>query len=249
MRRDSPSQLPAKAKGKSMTAGIPWVIFDADNTLWDVEFLYDEARTALCRFLEGHGVSPVDAEKYQQDRDKDLHATYGYSACRFARSFEDTAARFLVSPPPPIIRHVRQLGLQVFEQRARTVDDLECTLQKLRSSGYTLGIVTAGERWVQERRLSDFHLRSLFSAVQVVESKTSAVFKAFCNLHGVDIQTSWMVGDSPNSDIWPAQEAGLNAVLVKARNWTHIEGTTPAGSMAFTTIERLAELLAVLGIA
>src|SRR5436190_22203629 len=30
---------------------LPWLIFNGDNTLWDVEVLYDEARDLFSRFL------------------------------------------------------------------------------------------------------------------------------------------------------------------------------------------------------
>ena len=34
-----------------------WVVFDADNTLWAVEHLYDAARQKMCEYLGGKGIT------------------------------------------------------------------------------------------------------------------------------------------------------------------------------------------------
>jgi putative hydrolase of the HAD superfamily len=176
-----------------------WIIFDADNTLWPIEHLYDEAREEMCAFLSTKGVNIEEARTFQERRDKELHETYGYSACRFARSFEDTILRFLPDSTPEDVRHVRRLALDVFAKRAQPADGLEELLERLRPT-YSLGIITAGERWVQERRLADFHLRNLFAKVEVVEKKSEAVFRDFCKENRVDPGNSYVVGDSLRSD-------------------------------------------------
>jgi putative hydrolase of the HAD superfamily len=54
-----------------------------------------------------------------------------------------------------------------------------------------------------------------------------------------------MIGNSPKSDINPALETGLNAVLVPhAHTWRleHQEVGTPAPGRQFVTIERFADL-------
>ena len=55
---------------------------------------------------------------------------------------------------------------------------------------------------------------------------------------------SWMIGNSPKSDINPALEAGLGAVLVPhARTWVleHQELRAPPGAR-FLQVERFADL-------
>lgn len=201
----------------------PWVIFDGDNTLWSVENLYDAARHELCVFIGGKGLDSDLVENFQQKRDAELHATYGYSACRFARSFEDTLLYFIPNAKLPVIRHVRQLALNVFEQKAQPMDTLMELIKGI-SPDFSLGIITAGERWVQERRLLDFHLRTKFQSIEIVESKCDSVFRAFCEKNHVDIANSWVVGDSVWSDIIPAKQVGLNAILFATKNWSYIEG-------------------------
>jgi hypothetical protein len=72
-----------------------WVIFDGDNTLWDVESLYDRAREQLCTLLAQLGANLQTADKFQRARDAELHTDYGYSPDRFPQSFVDTAKHCL----------------------------------------------------------------------------------------------------------------------------------------------------------
>jgi len=225
----------------------PWIIFDADNTLWALEHLYDEARDEMCNYVAAKGFAAMDVEEFQQKRDAELVATYGYSACRFARSFEDTLLQFLPSSPSEDVRHVRFLALQVFERKATPIEGLEELLRALRPH-FSLGIITAGERWVQERRLEDFHLREMFEVIDIVEKKTPQIFSDFCNEHGVDCKKSWVVGDSLNSDVTPARSAGLKAIWVRAKNWKPVEGHAEVLEDGLVAIDSLVELAKVPGL-
>src|SRR5262249_23149293 len=132
-----------------------WVIFDADNTLWDVESLYDDARKAFCEYAlktlnaagenaAGH-VTVETLSNSQRHRDIQLLKTYGYSSSRFARSFEDTLTFFMQYAPLDAVIHVRRIAQDVFEKPVRVVDDSETIISRL-STKYSLAILTAGEK-------------------------------------------------------------------------------------------------------
>lgn len=135
-----------------------WVVFDADNTLWKTETLYDEARHAFARFIVEtyHRARPnlpkdEDIDEglvncAQRIRDKALSKTYGYSACRYARSFEDTLLFFMPDAQHADVIHVRKMALDVFEKKAEPMDGAETAVDALQHE-YRLAIITAGERW------------------------------------------------------------------------------------------------------
>jgi putative hydrolase of the HAD superfamily len=231
-----------------MISAKPWVIFDADNTLWNLEILYDGARTAFCQYLideiaeQGQQITPDLLDQAQRQRDIQLKRTHGYSASRFARSFEDTATFFFPFITTDQIIHVRKLALDVLESPAKPVDDLEYVLEALRNE-YNLAIITAGERWVQERRLSEFHFRDKFVKMLVVERKTAGVLLKFCHENGIKKEGCWVVGDSIQSDIQPAITAGLKAIHVNTRNWEAEAGILP---MEAVSVSRIREILPLL---
>lgn len=194
------------------------------------------------------GVAPADVETFQRERDKNLNPVYGYSAARFPRSFEDTILNFLAGASADQVRHVRALAEAVFRQKAEIMDDAELVLRSLHHAGFHLGLLTAGEAWVQQKRIAEFHLQGVFHAIDVVEDKTAAAFSRFCKKHAVDPGACWVVGDSLKSDIVPAIAAGLNAIHVPHENWSPVEGAAQVDKSAYTEVASLKDLLGVLNV-
>jgi predicted acylesterase/phospholipase RssA/FMN phosphatase YigB (HAD superfamily) len=227
-----------------------WIIFDADNTLWNVEGIYNRARTEMAEYVAGLcAKSPAAIESFQQQRDRSLNEVYGYSASRFARSFEDTIHEFVPNAPPDQVRHVRALAEGVFAQKADLTEDVELVLRSLYSQGWLLGLLTAGEAWVQHKRIAEFHLQGIFHAIEVVERKTAAEFRHFCQKHNVAPEKCWVVGDSMRSDIAPASNAGLNAILVPHENWSVVEGDAIVDAAKYKRVDRLRDILDIVGAA
>lgn len=220
---------------------LPWVIFDADNTLWNVESLYDEARRRLGEVLSsesGDRYSPEEVEQLQDDRDRELSSVYGYSGDRFRRSFEDTALNVLgvtdvaqlTAEQVNLVRHCRDLARTVFEQRAQSYPGVIQAFEAVRAKGYRVGILTAGEEWVQSRRLQQASFVPFCDGAQIVPFKDSkgVALNAFCENKDVDVSRSWMVGDSLRSDIGPGNRIGLRTIHIPNPNW---DGSPSADSI------------------
>jgi putative hydrolase of the HAD superfamily len=171
-----------------------------------------------------------------------LHAILGYSAARFAKSFEETLLCLLPSASPAEIRHVNELASQVFSTKPELTPDLEATLSAL-APNFALAIVTAGEKRVQEKRLADFEFRAFFKDTVIVERKTEKTFKDFCCSHDVDRNNSWVVGDSLQSDIIPATNIGLRAIHFDVLNWAVEAGQRPEDVPAAQTMPEVLRLI------
>jgi putative hydrolase of the HAD superfamily len=50
--------------------------------------------------------------------------------------------------------------------------------------------------------------------VEVLPEKNDAAYRALAHLHECDHGRTWMIGNSPKSDINPALAAGLNAIFI-----------------------------------
>ena len=55
---------------------------------------------------------------------------------------------------------------------------------------------------------------NFFSAIEIVAEKDPPTYRAVIARHQLELQSSWMIGNSPKSDINPALAAGLNAVFL-----------------------------------
>jgi putative hydrolase of the HAD superfamily len=224
--------------------GNRWALFDGDNTLWHIEALYDRARRDLVCLVERSGANVGEIEAFQRHEDKRLYEELGYSASRFAQSFENTLLRFVPNACPAEVRDIRNLALSVFEQPAEIDPDAAGVLMSLRNS-HNLGLITAGERWVQERRVAKFRFADIFDVIRIVEKKTASVFRELVADLGIATEASWVVGDSVRSDILPALDAGLNAILIANHNWIEVEreGHRPTH---LKVVDRLGEVLPII---
>ena len=61
-------------------------------------------------------------------------------------------------------------------------------------------------------------LESHFDGIHVVREKVTAVFQQLIAQYGLESERTWMVGNSPRSDINPALEAGISAVHIPHSN-------------------------------
>jgi putative hydrolase of the HAD superfamily len=206
-----------------------WIIFDMDNTLIDTGPLYINASARLGDLMMERGFDRDEVIKKQDEIDVKLFEEHGYSTDRFAESFELTVKHFLEGggfwprDGDNIVKQARRMAMSVFDQTSIEYDYAASVVRQMANAGYKVGVITAGERWVQIKRFDDLTMRNLFHDCWVVLKKTSEVFDDFCIKHNVDKKNSWMIGDSIRSDILPSTTCGLNAIHLDTSSWTSIE--------------------------
>jgi putative hydrolase of the HAD superfamily len=101
-------------------------------------------------------------------------------------------------------------------------DDVIPVLERLRSAGLTLGIVSNFEEWL-ERLLEHLGVRELFdvriiSGVEGLEKPDPRIFLLAVDRAGVEPNRSVYVGDNPVLDVEPARAVGMFPVLVDRRD-------------------------------
>jgi putative hydrolase of the HAD superfamily len=80
--------------------------------------------------------------------------------------------------------------------------------------------MTKGNHAEQADKLARSGLAPYFAAVEIAAEKDPATYRAVIARYELRPHTSWMIGNSPKSDINPALAAGLHAVfLVHPDTW------------------------------
>ncbi len=80
----------------------------------------------------------------------------------------------------------------------------------------------------------------------MVKEKNAAAYQELARQRGFDASRTWMIGNSPKSDINPALQAGLRAVFIPhARTWTLEREEVPARHERLICVERFADLLQI----
>jgi putative hydrolase of the HAD superfamily len=74
--------------------------------------------------------------------------------------------------------------------------------------------VTKGDHEEQTNKLARSGLRDYFSAVEVLAEKNPAAYRTLIESHSLEPRFTWMIGNSPKSDVNPSLIVGLNAVFI-----------------------------------
>jgi putative hydrolase of the HAD superfamily len=105
--------------------------------------------------------------------------------------------------------------------------------------------VTKGALVEQSGKIERSGLKEYFEATEIVAEKNSAVYHSLVDKYEVARHATWMVGNSPKSDINPALAAGLHAVFVPhGDTWIleHEEVNAAPPSQQLLIVGRFAEL-------
>jgi putative hydrolase of the HAD superfamily len=118
------------------------------------------------------------------------------------------------------------------------------TLAYLRSR-HRLILVTKGAQAEQSGKIERSGLKGYFEATEIVPEKNAATYRSLMEKHDFARHCTWMVGNSPKSDINPALAAGLHAVFVPhGDTWIleHEELNAAPASQRLIIVSRFAEL-------
>jgi putative hydrolase of the HAD superfamily len=74
--------------------------------------------------------------------------------------------------------------------------------------------LTKGDQEVQTSKVVRSGLGHFFDGVHVVSEKNAQVIQDLLNQYGLNPDRTWMVGNSPRSDINPALKAGVGAIYI-----------------------------------
>lgn len=206
------------------------VLFDAGNTLvfLDYDRLAREVGAALGLPLTGEGL-----RRHQPAATRAMEQAAANDQARAAAYLE---ALFLHGGiPRDRIREVRDC-LQRMHQKLHlwcsVADGLADSLERLRSAGLRLGVVSNSDGRVEEA-LEAAGLRSYFDVIvdsaQVgVEKPDPRIFYAALEVLGVAPSEALYVGDLYEVDVVGAHAAGIEAVLVTSSDGRQDCVTTPS---------------------
>ncbi|MFI5356497.1 MAG: HAD family hydrolase [Opitutales bacterium] len=223
------------------------IAFDADDTLWHNEVIFDRVHKRYCDLLAHyHEAATVERTLFATEmRNLEL---YGYGAKGFTLSAIETAIELTQGAiSADEIRTLLHLGREMLSHPVELLDHVTSTLDAL-APGHELWLITKGDLRDQERKLARSGLAPRFRVFEVVSDKTAAVYADLLRRHGVEPAEFLMVGNSLKSDIIPVLALGAAAVHVPyPLTWEH-ERTTekPVAPGRLFELAHLGELPALL---
>jgi len=194
-------------------AGLALLI-DADDTLWENNVYFERAIAAFIGYLDHREISPAKVRETLNEVERENILTHGYGLSSFTRSLVDCFCR--LSPGEVTdekIERVQSFSCSIAGHEIELLPGVEQTLAAL-AVRHRLILMTKGEHAEQADKLARSGLQPHFSAVEVVAEKDPATYREVLRRHELEPRKTWMIGNSPKSDINPALAAGLNAVFL-----------------------------------
>ncbi len=190
------------------------LLVDADDTLWANNVYFERAIANFISFLNHQEYTPYQVRQVLNEVERECIVKHGYGLHSFAHALIDTFERVSVEPITPAIHEIihglaHEIAghpLEIFEGVPETLDYL--------AGRHHLIMVTKGNVAEQSGKIERSGLRDYFAAVEIVAEKDPAVYRSVVGKYGLVRDQSWMVGNSPVSDINPALAIGLNAVFI-----------------------------------
>ncbi len=202
------------------------LIIDADDTLWETEIYYEQCTAAFAELMVAQGFEQEEAERTVEAVERERVALVGYAPQEFVRNLVIVYRRLCKRYDQPVRDEVSdavwEIGQAVMEHPIVLLDGVAETLARL-SGRCRLFLLTKGDREVQESKLAQSGLSHLFDGVHVVPEKDADVMRRLVARYGLRPEETWMVGNSPRSDINPALKVGIGAVYVPHPNTWDLE--------------------------
>lgn len=190
------------------------LLFDADDTLWENNIYFERAISAFISYLDHRVHTPEEVREHLNACEKVTIREHGYGLQSFRRSLIDCFEQ-LTDQPVTKEKHERIVSFTraISEQEIELLPGVAATLPVLAERHQCI-LVTKGDDSEQRDKLVRSGLAPHFAAVEVLPEKNEAAYRRVAEKHRCNAERSWMIGNSPRSDINPALAAGLNAVFI-----------------------------------
>jgi putative hydrolase of the HAD superfamily len=221
-------------------------LIDADDTLWENNVYFERAIANFISFLNHQQYTPVEVRAKLNEVERDCIVKHGYGIHSFANALIDCFESLSDAPVTPEMHEtIRKFAFQIAEHPIEVIAGIPETLEYL-ARRHHLILMTKGAIAEQTGKIERSGLKDFFAAYEVVAEKNASAYKVVVEKYGLDSSVTWMVGNSPKSDVNPALAAGLHAVFVPHDNTWVLEheavSPPPTPQQRLLQVRRFSEL-------
>jgi putative hydrolase of the HAD superfamily len=219
------------------------LIVDADDTLWENNIYFERAFDEFVDFLDHSSMTPAEIRAVLDEIEETNSKIHGYGSLNFGRNlrqcYEHLAQREVREED---LKTVIGFAERILECPMEVIEGVPETLEYL-SLRHDLTLFTKGHPEEQKLKMERSGLAGFFHHTAIVKEKDPAAYRKLVEERGMEPRRTWMIGNSPKSDVNPALEAGLNAVFVPhAHTWVLERQQIRSGPGTLLQVERFADL-------
>jgi putative hydrolase of the HAD superfamily len=219
------------------------LIVDADDTLWENNIYFERAFEQFVAFLDHSSLSAAEIRAVLDEIEETNSKIHGYGSLNFGRNLRECYRNLCE-------RAVRDEDLETVICFAERI--LECPLEVIEgvpetleylSLRHELTLFTKGHPEEQKLKVERSGLAPFFQHTAIVKEKDPAAYRRLVEDRGMDSARTWMIGNSPKSDINPALDVGLKAVFIPhAHTWVLERQQIRNGHGRLLVLDRFADL-------
>ena len=225
--------------------GAQTLLIDADDTLWENNIYFERAIASFISSLDHRKHTPEAIRLLLNDVERESIVTHGYGLQSFTHSLVETFVRLSVDPvTPDLEERIRGFAHHIAGHPIEALPGVPETLLYL-SQRHHLIMMTKGNPAEQSGKVERSGLKEYFSAVEIVAEKDESTYRSAIAKYTLPADTTWMVGNSPKSDVNPALAAGMHAVFIPHDNtWIleHEEVAAAPASQRLLVVDRFGDL-------
>jgi putative hydrolase of the HAD superfamily len=190
------------------------LLIDADDTLWENNIYFERAIASFISFLNHHEYSPEQVREVLNEVERECIISHGYGLHSFAHALVGTFEKLAVEPLTPALHQtISGFAHAIAEHPVEIIARVPETLDYL-TERHQLVLMTKGAIAEQSGKVERSGLKNYFAAIEIVAEKDAGSYRSITSKYALANDSTWMVGNSPKSDINPTLAAGLNAVFV-----------------------------------
>ncbi|MEU8513425.1 HAD family hydrolase [Kitasatospora sp. NPDC048722] len=218
------------------------LVFDADDTLWENNVLFERVIDGFIDWV----AAPGDEERTRTLLDgieARNAASLGYGSDVFRLSLRECLQEVhgRVATDEDDAR-IAELLRPLTDRQVELIEGVAETLAAL-ALRHELLLLTKGAVEEQQWKVDASGVAHHFRSVHIVPEKDEGTYRRLTAELGLDAGRTWMIGNSPKSDILPAVRAGLKAVFIPHEHTWVLEHEELRPEDATLRLARFDELL------
>ena len=197
------------------------LIVDADDTLWENNIYFERAFDEFCDYLSHSTLNPAQVREVLDEIEIANAKVHGYGSANFGRNLAQCYSRLAERDiAGDDLEQVIGFAARIIHHPMEVMTGVAETLEYL-ALRHDLTLFTKGNAEEQKLKLDRSGLGIYFGHTEIVKEKDAQSYRALVDGRKLDPERTWMIGNSPKSDINPALAVGLKAVFIPhPHTWT-----------------------------
>lgn len=209
-----------------MTDNKITLLIDADDTLWENNIYFEKVIDHIIHEIQQ--IKQVSTEIVRDaiwKHEKATASKMGYGSRSFAYALKDVVREILEddnSHHEKIFEIIDRESKKVYNHPINFFEGVVEHLGILKKK-YRLILVTKGNNQEQSDKVDRSGVKDMFEHVEILPEKCPEAYQKVVDKYKLDKKLTWMIGNSPKSDINPAKSIGLNTILIPYHMTWHLE--------------------------